>query len=575
MGARITPSMLVRSHSVSDPRWSPSGTALAWIDAFDGRADLLVAPADGGGPPLVVSADSGAGGGYCWVSDDQLVVGGRDGLVLVGAAGGVIRRLTQDGRAFSPVVSVRGEVACSIERTDACDVVTVPLDGSQWPQRVSDASYAWDPCWSPDGAQLAWHEWTLPDMPWDASRIVVRDDDGTTTTVADAPGCGQPRFSPDGTHLAYIRETQLWIDDERLIAEKHEHAEPSSGPGQRSYAWSPDGAEIAWCRNEDGFGRLVIGAPGRKSARELSKGWHRGLDWGAGGIVCARSGGVTPGQIVVLAPNGSARHTIARGPVGGFEATGLAEAKPVKWKSGNATVHGLLWRAAEPKGLMVLCHGGPTGQAIVDWNPRIQYFLQRGWSALQVNYRGSTGYGAQYRTALEGKWGVLDSDDTVAGIRYAVKEDWAGARNIVLMGGSAGGLTVLNAAAALGDAIAGVIALFPVADLLELDATTHRFESGYTARLVGPLPDARAAYVAHSATTNASKISAPTLLLHGADDDNVPPSQSATIEAILQRAGTPVERHVYEGEGHGWRKASTVADELDRINAFLTRYVGI
>jgi dipeptidyl aminopeptidase/acylaminoacyl peptidase len=127
----------------------------------------------------------------------------------------------------------------------------------------------------------------------------------------------------------------------------------------------------------------------------------------------------------------------------------------------------------------------------------------------------------------------------------------------------------------LGDAIAGVIALFPVADLLELDATTHRFESGYTARLVGPLPDARAAYVAHSATTNASKISAPTLLLHGADDDNVPPSQSATIEAILQRAGTPVERHVYEGEGHGWRKASTVADELDRINAFLTRYVGI
>ena len=101
----------------------------------------------------------------------ELVVAAADGrLVLIDADGGVVRVLTRDGRAFAPAVSVRGEVACAIERADACDVVTVPLDGTQWPQRVSYADYAWDPSWSPDGRELVWHEWTLPDMPWDASR---------------------------------------------------------------------------------------------------------------------------------------------------------------------------------------------------------------------------------------------------------------------------------------------------------------------------------------------------------------------------------------------------------------------
>jgi dipeptidyl aminopeptidase/acylaminoacyl peptidase len=564
--------MLSRSRSVSDPRWSPSGHALAWVESYDGRSDVLVLADDG--PALVVTADHGVGGGYCWATDDQLVVAGADGtLAVVAATGGVERVLAREGRAFAPTVSALGEVAFGLEREDACDVATVPLDGAQWPQRVSQADYAWDPAWSHDGREIAWHEWTLPDMPWDASRIVMRDADGKTRVVADAPACGQPRYSRDG-RLAYIRESQLWVDDELLINERNEHAEPSWGPGQRSYAWSPDGSEIVWCRNEDGFGRLVIGAPGRRSARELSKGWHRGIDWGHAGITCVRSGAVTPPHVAVLAPNGSARRSVARGVVGGFPA--LVEPKAVSWKAGNATVHGLVSRGADAsRGLMVNVHGGPTSQSIADWLGRVQYFVERGWAVLQVNYRGSTGYGANYRRALEGRWGARDVDDVAAGIRHANKEGWGDPRRVVLMGGSAGGLTVLNTAAMHSELVAAVIALFPVTDLLELDATTHRFESGYNTRLVGALPDTRETYVANSAITHASKIRAPLLLLHGTDDKVVPPSQSAALEDIVRRAGTPVERHLYEGEGHGWRKASTVADELARIDAFLTKHLGV
>ncbi len=242
-------------------------------------------------------------------------------------------------------------------------------------------------------------------------------------------------------------------------------------------------------------------------------------------------------------------------------------------------MHGLVWRPSERaargrRRLLVLVHGGPTGQALADWNPRVQYLVQRGWTVLQPNDRGSTGYGHDYRQALEGRWGELDTDDVVAGIRHALREGWGDAGLVALMGGSAGGLTVLNVAARYPDLAAAVVALFPVTDLLGVEATTDRFESGYTTRLVGPLPEARGRYIANSAITHASKITSPVLLLHGDADTSVPPAQSAAVEDALRRAGTPVERHVYEGEGHGWRRAATIADELDRIDSFLSRRLG-
>jgi dipeptidyl aminopeptidase/acylaminoacyl peptidase len=161
----------------------------------------------------------------------------------------------------------------------------------------------------------------------------------------------------------------------------------------------------------------------------------------------------------------------------------------------------------------------------------------------------------------------MDVADVISAAPVAREQGWAGDGPVVAMGGSAGGFTVLHALAAAPDVFAAGIVLYPVTDLDALDATTHRFERHYSRTLVGPVE--RNAERSPARVVDA--ITAPLLVLHGDADKVVHPSQSQMIVDRLSRLGRDVTLHVYEGEGHGWKRAETTVDELDRIDAFLTR----
>jgi dipeptidyl aminopeptidase/acylaminoacyl peptidase len=613
--------MVARSRTLADPRWSPDGRLLAWVDSFSGRADLVVAPADGSGPSAVVTADvplAKSGSPFAWVGD-EIVYAARDGrLVAIPATGGLARVLSRDGRAAAPAVSPDGtRVAFVLERDDACDIAAVPTDGSAWPVRISTgADWAFDPAWAADGRALAWHEWDFPDMPWDGSRIVLRPVDGyapaglpLVVEGGDGVSVGQPRFSPDGSALGFVHDrsgfANLWVagadgaKPQPVLEEPFEHAEPTWGPGQRSFAWSPDGTAIAICRNEAGFGRLVVSGaeedfrrpwrqeparrpwrqePARRpwrQATEVSKGWHHGLDWGTGGIACVRSGARTSPGVTILTADGAERRVLAQGAPASLEAAGPIEPEAVTWTGDDGvTVHGLLYRPPEANPpLLVYVHGGPTGTAAATWWPRHQFWVSRGWAVLAPNYRGSTGYGRSYTQALTGKWGEIDVADVVAGIRHAGKEGWGDPARVALDGGSAGGFTVLLVCAHHPGLVRAAVARYAVADLFHLAETTHRYESRYLDRIVGPLPEAADRYRECSPVNLVERIGVPLLVLQGDADEVVPKAQADALVEGLRRRNVPVEYHVYEGEGHGWSGPEAVADELERAEAFLTRWV--
>lgn len=601
--------MVARSRVVAEPRFSPpvedgAPRQLAWADAFAARTDLVVAPVSGSDAPAVVTADVPAasvgaygGGVFCWAGPDRLVYAARDGrLIAIPATGGPPSVLHEGGRAAAPAASPDGaRVAFVVEREDACDLVVAPVDGPEEPVILSTgADYCFDPAWSPDGARIAWHEWDFPSMPWDDSRIVVHDlATGRATRVAGGDGIavGQPRFSPDGSLVAYVSDATGWMNvwvagvdganARPLHEEPAEHAEPTWGPGQRSFAWAPDGSAIALCRNERGFGRLVIAPLDGARARDVTRGWHHGLEWSRLGITCVRSGARTPPAVVMLAPDApKTRRNVARGPVGGFETAGLVEPEPVTWHNGDTEVHGLLWRppdaVAEGGGrppLLVMIHGGPHGQATAGFAPRIAYFLARGWVVLAPNARGSTGYGRAYAQALTGGWGDTDLGDVVAGIEHARAAGWCDPGRVAAMGGSAGGFTVLQLAVCHGHLLCAAVSLYGVTDLLELASTTHRFESHYLDRIVGPLPGAEALYRERSPITHAAGVSVPLLVMQGDTDPAVPKAQADAMVEALRAGGGTVEYHVYDGEGHGWSRPETVQDELERVDAFLTAQV--
>jgi dipeptidyl aminopeptidase/acylaminoacyl peptidase len=192
---------------------------------------------------------------------------------------------------------------------------------------------------------------------------------------------------------------------------------------------------------------------------------------------------------------------------------------------------------------------------------------------LAPNYRGSTGYGRDYAQALAGRWGRRDVDDTAAGIRHARRRRWCDPDRIAVMGGSAGGLTALLLAAWHADLVRAAVSLYGVTDLFELAESTHRFESRYLDTIVGALPRHAQRYRERSPVTHARDITVPTLVLQGDADKVVPPAQAQQMVAAMRSGGATVEHHVYEGEGHGWTKVETIADALERVEAFLTRWV--
>jgi dipeptidyl aminopeptidase/acylaminoacyl peptidase len=207
-----------------------------------------------------------------------------------------------------------------------------------------------------------------------------------------------------------------------------------------------------------------------------------------------------------------------------------------------------------------MIHGGPTSQARPAFNLATQFWTSRGFAVLDVNYRGSTGYGRTYRMLLNGNWGIIDVEDCVYGVKYLADKGLIDAESKFIRGGSAGGFTVL-AALTFHKEFKGGGNYYGVADLTLLAHDTHKFESRYMDGLLGTDPQV---WKDRSPINHLEQFTEPLIIFQGAEDKIVPPNQAEMIYQALKKNGIKTELMIYEGEQHGFRKKETIIDSLEK-----------
>ena len=223
--------------------------------------------------------------------------------------------------------------------------------------------------------------------------------------------------------------------------------------------------------------------------------------------------------------------------------------------------------------LVVMSHGGPTGRARTSLSLVRQAFTSRGFAVVDVDYRGSSGYGRAFREELRQGWGVVDVDDCTDAALWLAVQGLADHERLAIRGGSAGGFTTL-AALCFRDVFRAGTSFFGLGDLEAVVAGTHKFESRYMDSLVGPYPAEAARYRERSPNRHADGISCPVLVMHGADDKVVPPSEAEGIVAALQRNGIAHAYLLFEGEGHGFRQAASQRRALEAELSFYAQVFG-
>ena len=217
--------------------------------------------------------------------------------------------------------------------------------------------------------------------------------------------------------------------------------------------------------------------------------------------------------------------------------------------------------------VIINVHGGPTGTALAAFNPMHQFWTSRGFAVFDLNHRGSTGYGRAFRKKLYGQWGIADVRDTINAVEHLVKHDLANAGQVAIRGGSAGGYLVL-ACLADSDLFSAGVSYYGIADLELLTKDTHKFESRYLERLIGPYPDKIELYKNRSPINKLQNISAPVLILQGKLDKIVPPNQADMLYAKLVKRNSETQILYFDDEGHGFRKPGNQIKALDSELAF-------
>jgi dipeptidyl aminopeptidase/acylaminoacyl peptidase len=514
----------------------------------------------------------------------------------------------ETGRRFADMVIDRDRSRLIAVREDhgvaGCEpvneIAAVDLESGDEQVLVTGGDFYSSPRLSPDGGRLAWLTWNHPNMPWDGTLLVVCDLDaeGAPENVEQVAGgqdesIFQPEWSPDGT-LHFVSDRTGWWNlyrrrggrIEALCEKEAEFGLPQWAFGMSTYAFvSPE--RIVCSYGESGSSHLAF-LDTESGGLEPIETPYSGISFvradGATGDVVFRGSSPAETACIVRLDVSTGHHEVLRraGDLG-IDPGYLSVPEPVAFPTENGkTAYGFIYSPKNrdyvaPEGdlppLLVMSHGGPTAATSPALDPEVQYWTSRGIAVLDVNYGGSTGYGREYRRRLDGAWGVVDVEDCENGALYLAERGLVDGGRLMITGGSAGGYTTL-CALAFTDTFAAGASHFGVSDVEALAKETHKFESRYLDRLIGPYPERSGLYRERSPIHHTGRLSCPVIFFQGLGDEVVPKEQAETMFAALRDKGLPVSYVPFEGEQHGFRRAENIRRALDGEIYFYSRVLG-
>jgi dipeptidyl aminopeptidase/acylaminoacyl peptidase len=450
---------------------------------------------------------------------------------------------------------------------------------------TNDEVWYGDPNWAPGGRTLAVHANRTADREsarysinknFDIWLLHAETKELTRATSNPGPDVS-PRFSPDGTKLAYLSvprkgthrdQCNLGVID--LTGEKpvtsilfnhHDAAKDAAGYPRPLFPLPVD----CW----DGNAALVLVAEDGVASPLVRVDAATGR--GAKFTPAAPTDGLpsTPGERIAL----RARLT----PPGNhfLKERLFAPQKVVSWKSDEFTIEGVLTVPPEgvakpPYKLLVHPHGGPHGRSALGFDFTVQLFAARGYAVLQPNFRGSTGYGQKFIDADRGDFGGGDMRDIMAGVDKLIADGVADKDRLFVYGVSYGGYmtswlvghTDRFRAAAAQNAVTDLTMMWSLGDL-----------QSWTEWEFGGKPwEQPETYRKHSPLTYADKVRTPTLVLHSRDDRRCPYPMGVAFHRALKSRGVPTGLVTYPDEGHGIKQPRHREDVLRRVLAWFEKY---
>ncbi|MDN5747150.1 MAG: prolyl oligopeptidase family serine peptidase [Pseudonocardia sp.] len=541
------------------------GLSLDWLSSHAGAVLWVESSAETGPDVLMSLADEGAVrttlpagiGNRLHAYGARPYLATSAGIVATRAGDGQVwnlgtgTRLTDTEHQHGDLTADNGRVCCVREGPDGDDLLVIDT-ATGGVDVVHRAPFLAAP--HLHGNRLAWTQWADDVMPWDAAEVWVgRYRPGARVEdrrrVAGGPGeaAHQPSWGRDG-HLYLLSDRSGWWN---LYRWRHElesvapmAAECGAAPwesGYASYAFL-DRGRIAMIAENGPRSRIVVVEPDG-AVGELAMPFTSVKPFLAPtphGVAVIGAGPDSGPRVAVLSTDGSGTTRMVRSggtpPYTAREPTILTvdSTEPL-----TVLVHPPGPGHGSPAPLIVRAHPGPTDNNRLRLDEEVQFFTSRGFTLAEVDYRGSTGYGRRFRTALDGRWGDLDVDDCIAAARHLVENGQAQADAVFIAGASAGGYTALRAVSRSDTPFALAVARSAVVHPNRWVTTAPRFQRAHAATLAH-----------HAADVDPAAVRRPVLLIHGRDDDVAPLDDVSELADALRQRGLLVRFVDLPGVGH-------------------------